>query len=186
MASANSEAPTSAQPLGVNEEPSSTSQPDATSIPDAEKPKPLRPLTSVNWPYAPEESAFPDPLKRDDPKDLQLHHYEAIGMPYTRTIRLFSYFSFGCEAMSGKIREIFNKHENLPALLTSIDRLRGIEREEALQKALGVTPPDIDDWRKRQEPNEEVLALRELAEAVENAIRGGNDAALGLNWEDES
>ena len=40
---------------------------------------PLRPLTSLKWPYIPEESAYPDPLKRDDPKVLQLHQYEAIG-----------------------------------------------------------------------------------------------------------
>ena len=39
----------------------------------------LRPLTSLKWPYVPEESAFPDPLKRDDPKVLQLRQYEAIG-----------------------------------------------------------------------------------------------------------
>lgn len=43
-----------------------------------EKPQ-LRPLTSLNWPYVPEESAFSDPLKRDDPKPLQLNQYEAIG-----------------------------------------------------------------------------------------------------------
>ena len=41
--------------------------------------RPLRPLTSLKWPYAPEESAYPDPLKRDDPKLLQLNQYEAIG-----------------------------------------------------------------------------------------------------------
>lgn len=40
---------------------------------------PLRPLTSLKWPYVPDESAFPDPLKRDDPKMLQLPQYEAIG-----------------------------------------------------------------------------------------------------------
>ena len=43
-----------------------------------EKPK-LRSLTSLTWPYVPEESAYPDPLKRDDPKPLQLDQYEAIG-----------------------------------------------------------------------------------------------------------
>ncbi|KAL9711470.1 hypothetical protein Ac2012v2_004541 [Leucoagaricus gongylophorus] len=134
---------------------------------DINKPKPFRPLTSLNWPYVPEESVFPDPLKRDDPKDLQLRQYEAI-------------------ATSSKIREILNKHENLPNLLTSIDKLRGDEREDALHKALGVTPPDIDDWRKPKGVDEDILALRELAEAVEVAIRGGNETALGLNWEDES
>jgi hypothetical protein len=40
---------------------------------------PLRPLTSLKWPYVPEESAYPDPLKRDDPKALQTAQYEAIG-----------------------------------------------------------------------------------------------------------
>lgn len=40
---------------------------------------PLRPLTSLKWPYVPEESAYPDPLKRDDPKPLQMRQYEAIG-----------------------------------------------------------------------------------------------------------
>jgi hypothetical protein len=40
---------------------------------------PLRPLTSLRWPYVPEESAYPDPLKRDDPKPLQTPQYEAIG-----------------------------------------------------------------------------------------------------------
>jgi hypothetical protein len=68
----------------------------------------------------------------------------------------------------------------------SIDKLRGVDRESALQKALGVTPPDIDDRRKPKELNEDTLALREFAEAVEAAIRGGNDTALGLNWGEES
>jgi hypothetical protein len=40
---------------------------------------PLRPLTSLKWPYLPEESAYPDPLKRDDPKALRTAQYEAIG-----------------------------------------------------------------------------------------------------------
>ena len=46
----------------------------------------LRPLTSLKWPYVPEESAYPDPLKRDDPKPLQTAQYEAIGSP---TIHFF-------------------------------------------------------------------------------------------------
>ena len=49
---------------------------DDTSVED---PKPLIPLSELKWPYIPDESAYPDPLKRDDPKTLQLHQYEAIG-----------------------------------------------------------------------------------------------------------
>lgn len=146
--------------------------------------KSLRPLTSLKWPYVPEESAYPDPLKRDDPKDLQLRQYEAIGASFFLQrfceYHLKSYISHA--ATSPKIREILNKHDNLRYLLTSIDKLRGSEREETLQKALGVTAPDIDHQRKPEELSEDTLALRELAEAVEAAIRGGNDSALGLNW----
>ena len=62
----------------------SPTEPDKTQhhSPDREivgQPTQLRPLTSLKWPYVPEDSAFPDPLKRDDPKPLQLRHYEAMG-----------------------------------------------------------------------------------------------------------
>ncbi|KNZ76676.1 hypothetical protein J132_09209 [Termitomyces sp. J132] len=125
---------------------------------------PLRPLTSLKWPYIPDESAYPDPLKRDDPKTLQLHQYEAI-------------------ATSPSIRKILAAHPNLKALLTSIDSLRGNDREHALQRALGVSAVDIKDIKARVELGEDVLALRELAEAVEVAVRGGRDEALGLDWD---
>ncbi|KAJ6625350.1 hypothetical protein B0H10DRAFT_639225 [Mycena sp. CBHHK59/15] len=124
---------------------------------------PLRPLTDLKWPYVPEESAYPDPLKRDDPKPLQTHQYEAI-------------------ATSQTIRTTLAEHPNLPRLLTSIDKLRGPDREAALQRALGVTAPEIAPKAGAQELSEDVLALRALAEAVEAAVRGGKDGALGLDW----
>jgi len=46
---------------------------------DPEIDETLRPLTSLRWPYVPEQSAYVDPLKRDDPKVVQLPQYEAIG-----------------------------------------------------------------------------------------------------------
>ncbi|KAJ7092091.1 hypothetical protein B0H15DRAFT_974397 [Mycena belliarum] len=128
-----------------------------------EHPPPLRPLTSLKWPYVPDESAYPDPLKRDDPKSLQTHHYEAI-------------------ATSPAIRAALAAHPTLPALLTAIDRLRGPDREGALQRALGVTAPEIGVRGGAQELSEDVLALRALAEAVEAAVRGGQPGALGLDW----
>jgi hypothetical protein len=68
--------------------------------------------------------------------------------------------------------------------LTSIDKLRGRDREEALQRALGVAVPDIiaQGSIKAPEDNEDVLALRELTEAVEAAVRGSKQDALGLDW----
>lgn len=54
--------------------------------PPLTSPTPLRPLTSLKWPYVPEESAFPDPLKKNDPKPLQLSQYEAIGTSIPRHI----------------------------------------------------------------------------------------------------
>ncbi|KAG6902106.1 hypothetical protein C0995_004286 [Termitomyces sp. Mi166 len=134
--------------------------------PALEEPAPLRPLTSLRWPYIPDESAYPDPLKRDDPKTLHLHQYEAI-------------------ATSPSIRKILAAHPNLKTLLTSIDSLRGNDRERALQRALGVSAVDIKDISTRApgELGEDRLALRELAEAVEGAVRGGKDGALGLDWD---
>lgn len=85
-------------------------------------------------------------------------------------------------ATSPTIRQILSTHKNLPELLTSIDRLRGSERNEALQKALGVTAPEIDDQLRPPKLSDDVLALRELAEAIEAAVRGGDQSALGLNW----
>jgi zinc finger HIT domain-containing protein 3 len=39
----------------------------------------LKPLTSLKWPYIPEEPSYTDPLERNKPKPLQLHHYQSIG-----------------------------------------------------------------------------------------------------------
>jgi hypothetical protein len=128
--------------------------------------KPLRSLASLNWPYVPEESAYPDPLKRDDPKPLQLSQYEAI-------------------ATSPAIRQALDKHPRLPNLLKNIDRLRGPDREDALQRALGVNFGQLKDPAGNQlllDPDSDGCALKQLAEAVEAAVRGGNEGVLGLDW----
>lgn len=76
-------------------------------------------------------------------------------------------------------------HPRLPDLLESIDRLRGSDREVALQRALGV---GIDQLRDPSgsavfvDDQGDVGALRQLAEAVEAAVRGSNEDALGLDW----
>ena len=71
---------------------------------------------------------------------------------------------------------------SLRELLISTDRFRGQEREDALQKALGVTPAHIGGQTQLAELGDDVLALRELAEAIEVAVRGENKATLGLDW----
>ncbi|KAL0063716.1 hypothetical protein AAF712_009408 [Marasmius tenuissimus] len=141
------------KPLGGNEE-----EP-------LEEPKPLKPLSSLRWPYVPEEPAYPDPLTRDDPKPLQICHYEAI-------------------ATSEAVRKILEENPNLPGLLRSIDGLKGADRESALQQALGVQAPSIGDNTTKKEVNEDVLALRAFAEAIETAVRGERAGALGLDWGD--
>ncbi|KAJ6625391.1 hypothetical protein B0H10DRAFT_1783239, partial [Mycena sp. CBHHK59/15] len=113
---------------------------------------PLRLLTDLKWLYIPKESAYPDPLKRDDPKPLQTHQYEAI-------------------ATSQTIRTSLAEHPNLPGLLTSIDKPSSPDREAILQRMLAA-----------QELSKDVLALHTLAVAVEAAVWGGKDGALGLDW----
>jgi len=126
----------------------------------------LRSLTSLNWPYVPEESTYPDPLKRDDPKPLHLSDYEAI-------------------ATSPAIRQVLAAHPNLPSLLTSIDKLRGPDREYALQHALGVNVEQLRDSSSTivsPKLGEDGIALRRLAEVIEEAVRGGKAGVLGLDW----
>ncbi|KAH7889013.1 hypothetical protein F5I97DRAFT_1803958 [Phlebopus sp. FC_14] len=153
---------------GCTDIPNVTPSPAPPTSDTVEDPKPLRPLTSLKWPYVPDESAYPDPLKRDDPKPLQTYQYEAI-------------------ATSPDIRTVLQSHPRLPALLTEIDKLRGIEREEALQRALGVDSRRLrngNDVSGPVELDDDTRALRALAEAVEAAVRGGKEGALGLDWDD--
>ncbi|KAL7281505.1 hypothetical protein ACG7TL_004820 [Trametes sanguinea] len=142
---------------------SPVSGPASSSI-EGSNERPLRTLASLKWPYVPEESAFPDPLKRDDPKPLQLHHYEAI-------------------ATSPSIRRVLAQNPRLREILRKIDGLRGDERELALHEALGV-----GDSKGKilvgHESEEDQKALRDLAEAVEAAVRGGKHDVLGLDWGD--
>ncbi|CAK5281227.1 unnamed protein product, partial [Mycena citricolor] len=55
------------RPQSLEPSPPPLAEPFEAPPPEEDAP-PLRPLTSLNWPYVPEESAYPDPLKRDDPK----------------------------------------------------------------------------------------------------------------------
>jgi len=144
--------------------------------PPREPPPPAPPLislTSLKWPYIPEEPAYPDPLKRDDPKALQLHQYEAI-------------------ATSPAIRGILSENPQLRDILRSIDGQRGRDREDAFEKALRVSRSDQESFHvggitqstNREYQDEDVQAMRQLAEAVESAVRGDRLGALGLDWGD--
>jgi len=76
-------------------------------------------------------------------------------------------------------------HPRLPTLLTSIDKLRGPEREDALQRILGVNIQQLRSPGGNKislELDEDTNALRQLAEAVEAAVRGGKAGILGLDW----
>ena len=91
-----------------------------------------------------------------------------------------------CLATSSSVRAALASNPSIKDLLISIDKLRGEEREMALQKALGVTSADINDQTRPRELGEDTSALRQLAEAIEVAVRGENKSALGLDWGDVS
>ncbi|KAF9070289.1 hypothetical protein BDP27DRAFT_1324130 [Rhodocollybia butyracea] len=118
-----------------------------------------------------DEPAYPDPLQRNDPKPLRTRHYEAIATSSAVRKALFT-----SSPIPG--------HPDLPNtalrnLLISIDKLSGVERERALQRALGVGDGRIDigfGQAPHHQPegsgvSEDVLALRALAEAIEGAVR---------------
>lgn len=146
----------------------------AESSESLDDPPTLRPLTSLKWPYVPDDSTHDDPLKRDDPKPLTLHQYEAI-------------------ATSPTIRTLLTANPRLRTLLTSIDKLRGPEREGALQRALGIDSRHGGRWKlgninetqmQGHETDDDTKAFRMLAEAIETAVRGGRSDVLGLDWDD--
>ncbi|KAI0745273.1 hypothetical protein C8Q76DRAFT_789679 [Earliella scabrosa] len=146
--------------------PSSTSPEKREKPLSEEQEPPLRPLASLRWPYVPEESAYPDPLKRDDPKPLQISQYEAI-------------------ATSPTIRRVLASNPRLREIVRSIDTLRGEDRELALQEVLGVGGSRTQALASLGHASpEDRDALRQLAEAVEAAVRGGKQDTLGLDWGD--
>jgi gamma-glutamyl-gamma-aminobutyrate hydrolase PuuD len=84
-------------------------------------------------------------------------------------------------------------YPQLPSLLTGIDSLRGQDRERAIERALGVTAPQINEQANAvnslniqgvNDLSEDIIALRALAESVEAAVRSGNALSLGLDWGD--
>lgn len=108
------------------------------------------------------------------------------------------------------MRRVLASHANLPALLRAIDQLRGPPREEELERVLGVAPTQAagfamnglsasssyssntyagnrrartDGWGRPEVTEEDMKALRELAEAIESAVRGEQNDVLGLDWE---
>lgn len=88
-------------------------------------------------------------------------------------------------ATSPAIRRAFEMHPRLPSLLKDIDQLRGPDREHALQRALGVNVEQLKDSAGNKlplDPESDLCALRQLAEAVEAAVRGGKEGVLGLDW----
>jgi zinc finger HIT domain-containing protein 3 len=70
----------------------------------------------------------------------------------------------GGEDDSGRLKETLRR----------IDGLRGSAREEALQASLGIGRSGGED--------DDDGAMRDLAEAIESAVRGNRDGVLGLDW----
>lgn len=155
---------------------------------NVEADEPLRPLTSLKWPYVPEESAYPDPLKRDDPKVFQLPQYEAIGDYPSLIPDNNRHKPPLLSATSVDIRKALSEHPGLKPILRSIDSLRGREREVALQQALGVSQVDHrgdSGMNKLGISEKDIEAMRQLSYTIEAAIRGNRPSALGLDLNEQ-
>ena len=96
-------------------------------------------------------------------------------------------------ATSPAVRAALTTHPRLKEVLRTIDGLRGTEREEALQLALGLSRRDVGSGREREIDSEieesgigegERHGMRGLAEAIEAAVRASRDGLLGLDWEE--
>lgn len=115
-------------------------------------------------------------------------------------------------ATSAAIRKALSQNPNLRRILQALDSLRGAQREETLQRVLGVSRnaqciaaaprnmyiPSASSAREGTdgEPDhlefigeEEMLGIKALAEAIQSAVRPQVDCkpeaeSLGLEWED--
>ncbi|KIM30577.1 hypothetical protein M408DRAFT_34172, partial [Serendipita vermifera MAFF 305830] len=81
----------------------------------------LRALTTLKWPNVEPAPAIPDPLTANDPKPLQMAHYEAIGA-----------------SLDTQSSSVTHDDPQLPGILKALDKLNGNERERAFERILGV------------------------------------------------
>jgi hypothetical protein len=119
-------------------------------------------------------------LKRDDPKALTIRQYESI-------------------ASSAAIRRVLATHPSLKKALTSVDGLHGDSRESAFRHLVSRSQADVSfappNGASRHECSayfegepdlgeEEIQGFKQLAEAIELAVRTEKQGSLGLDWED--
>lgn len=86
------------------------------------------------------------------------------------------------------MRKALSENPSLKPLLSSIDSLRGTERETALQRALGVSPAGYHGGSGIDRlgiGEDDVEGVRQLSSAIEGAIRGDRLGALGLDLDGE-
>lgn len=90
-------------------------------------------------------------------------------------------------ATSINVREVLTTNPRLKDILRSIDGLQGSAREQELEKILGVA---LDGHGRPVSGGDEgdMKALRALAEAVEQAVRGekAEGEVRGLDWGDDA
>ena len=108
----------------------------------------------------------------------------------------FNHFYSKNKATSPAVRAALTANPGLKEVLRTIDGLRGSEREEALQAALGVSRRDVGRGSAGAGAGEggeigsvvgigeeERHEMRGLAEAIEAAVRRSREGLLGLDWE---
>ncbi|KAF8322126.1 hypothetical protein DL93DRAFT_2129655 [Clavulina sp. PMI_390] len=149
-----------------------TGEPDSESDPRNSAPAsiPLRPLTSLRWPYIPEAASFQDPLTEFDPKPLNIQQYQAI-------------------ATSSDIRGTLSDNPRLVEILRSLDSLRPNERDVRMQQLLGIVNGNeaLDEATLTDEQMDDARAFQSFAAAVQQALRptnedGASSNRRGLDW----
>ncbi|KAF9520324.1 hypothetical protein BS47DRAFT_1287245, partial [Hydnum rufescens UP504] len=142
--------------------------PLGNSVPRVDNDSPLRPLTSVRWPYVPEPPSYEDPLTKNDPKPLQLSQYVAI-------------------ASSPDIRKALSSNPRMPGILRSLDSMPPHERDAQMQRLLGIgdTGPLDDVGTLTEEQLEDHRSFTAFADAVERAVSGPttDESRRGLAWD---
>lgn len=127
--------------------------------------EPLKPLSSLKWPFIPEAPSFQDPLTENDPQPLKLSQFEAI-------------------ATSRAIRDVLNSDQHLPNLLQILDNMSPRERDVQMKRLLGLGDTgqlDPDKLTETEKENSESFSA--FVAAIQDTIANkGRERSDGLQW----
>ncbi|KAF8326543.1 uncharacterized protein EI90DRAFT_2975601 [Cantharellus anzutake] len=136
-------------------------------LPDQAADVPLKPLSSLRWPFVPEAPSFQDPLSGNDPQPLKLSQFEAI-------------------ATSNAVRDALASNERLHGLLRVLDSMSPNERNARMRHLLGLGDAgQLDPNKLTETEKEDAESFSIFVAVIQDCISGvdqDGEKYDGLQW----